>query len=53
MTTLTPEMERLLPELERRTGMCVSDLLRLGLVKVYREVWGTGQVTVQPMPEAN
>lgn len=51
MTTLTPEMVAVLPEIERLTGLNVSDVLKQGFVKIYREVKNTGALKLEPMPE--
>lgn len=51
MTTLTPEMVAVLPEIERITGLNVSDVLKQGFVKIYREVRTTGALKLEPMPE--
>lgn len=52
MTTLTPEMQEVLPSVERATGMSVSDLLRVGFAKVAKEVMTTGKLTVEPIGTA-
>lgn len=50
MTTLPPEMVAVLPEIERITGLNVSDVLKQGFVKIYREVKKTGALKLEPMP---
>ena len=39
-------------ELERRTGLKVSDLIRQGLVRLAREIEAEGRISVHPLPEA-
>lgn len=51
-TVLSDDLNTEAAAIEKKTGLGISDLLRIGLVKVVREVKRTGKVEVEQLETA-
>jgi hypothetical protein len=51
-TVLSDDLNAEATAIEKKTGLGISDLLRIGLVKVVREVKRTGKVEVEQLDVA-